>query len=119
MVCLNAFAEKTGVRVDDISTTEDTSIVIKKGATEKEYTEYQIVEGKDEIYGDPDYDRRKAYASWKDACTEWKKSMREMNKDSKILTLNCNQPTAKKDDLVFTYSAFGTYKMKVPIREKK
>ncbi len=114
-----AYAEKASVKVEEVPTSQDTSIVIKKGTLTQDCTEYEILDGKDEIAGDLNYARGGAMTAWKQACKEWKTSMKEMNKDNQILSLNCNSPTADKDGDQFVYKSNGTYKMKVKIREKK
>ncbi len=121
LAALPAFAQKAGVALTDIPTNQDTSIVIKKGAQENLLLppDFEIVEGKDEIAGEPTNDRKSAYASWKEQCADWKKSMREMNKDNQLITLNCGSPTLKKEEYILTFSSTGSYKMRVRIREKK
>ncbi len=115
-----SYAEKAQVKVDDVSTDQETSITIKKGAqAAKECVEYHITEGKDEINGAPDFDRKKAYADWKVECDKWKANMKEMNKDNQILQLSCNKARAGKDGEMQMYSSEGSYKIKVKIRENK
>lgn len=114
------FAEKAGVKIEDVNTDQETSITIKKGAQAlKECVEYQIVDGKDEINSSPDFDRKKAYQDWKAECDKWRASMKEMNKDNQILQLSCNKARAGKDGEMTMYSSEGTYKVKVKIRENK
>lgn len=116
-----AHAEKAGLKIDDIATNGDTSIVIKKGAPDTTLLppDYEIVNGDDEITGDPDTDRKAAYASWKQACAEWRANMREMNKENPVITLNCNSPAMSKEEYNLVYKSKGTYKMKVRIRDRK
>lgn len=113
-------AETADVKVKGVNTNQDTSIIIKKGSTTaNECTHYEIVEGRDEITGDPNFAREGAQVSWKNACKEWKTSMREMNKGNQMITLNCNSPTQEKSGDMTTYKSTGTYKMKVLMTEKK
>lgn len=117
LLCGIAFAEKPTVKVKDVPVEQDTTISIKKGTT-GDCIEYEILEGTEEVFGMPDYDRMKALASWKTACSEWRESMREMNKDNRLLTLNCNAPKASKEDDRFTFLSTGTYRVKVKVRER-
>lgn len=115
-----AYAEKAQVKVDEIPTQEDTTITIKKGTTDPtgdQCTIYHMVSGQDEIFGYQEYERNKAYKSWEVACVQWKQSMKELNKDNQILTLNCNLPKPSKEDDRTVYRSMGTYKLKTKIRE--
>ena len=60
-------AQKAGVRLDGIDANSDeTSITIKKGASaKKDCQTYEVVEGNEEVAGDPENERSKAYANWK------------------------------------------------------
>ncbi len=116
---LLAHAEKAGVKLKDIPTDGDTSIIIKKGAIADQCVDYQIIDGTEEVSGDPAYDRGEAFSSWKSACDEWKKSMKEMNKGNQIITLNCNSGKASKEDDRFAFVSTGSYKLKTKVREKK
>lgn len=115
-----AWAQKAGVKVSDIPTSGDTSIVIKKGVVNTTLVpDYDVITDKDEIFGDPSTNRSEAYTSWKSACQEWRKEMRDMNKENQILTLNCNSPTLQKDEYIYTFKSMGTFKIRVRIRDKK
>lgn len=114
-----AIAENASVKVKDIPTNQDTSIVIKKGAVPDQCVQYEIVTGNEEVFGTAEYDRGKAYSSWQTACKEWRQSMREMNKDNQIISLNCNKPQAQKEEERFTFQSNGNYKMKVKIKDKQ
>jgi hypothetical protein len=113
-----SLAEKAGVKVGDIDTKENTSIIIKKGAAAEQCVHYEIVSGNEEVFGTPEFDRTKAYASWKTACNEWRQSLKEMNKDNQLITLNCNSPQATKEDEHFTYRSSGSYKIKIKMKDK-
>lgn len=116
---LAANAEKAKVKINDIPTDEDTSIIIKKGAVADQCVDYEILSGNEEVFGVPEYDRSKAYASWKTACNEWKQSMKDMNKENQLLTLNCSSPKPTKEEERFTFQSNATYRVKVKVRDKK
>ena len=112
-------AKNSGMKLKDVPTDSDTSIIIKKGATADQCVEYQVLDGVEEISGDPEYDKGEAMGSWKTACKEWKASMKEMNKGNQILTLHCNTPKTNKEDDRHTVVSSGTYKIKTKIRDKQ
>ena len=109
------------LKLSDIPTDTDTAILIKKGGLNPALVppDYDVVTDKDEIFGDPSADRKEAYASWKQACQEWRHSMKEMNKDNQVIVLNCNSPKLEKEDYLFTFKSMGTFKLRVRIRDKK
>lgn len=113
------WAQKPAVTIKDVSTEQDTSIEIKKGTSSKQCVEYQIIDGKDEVFGEAQKERAQAYTSWKTACTEWKNNMREMNKENQILQLNCNNPESTKAEYLITFKSEGTYKIKTKIKDKQ
>ncbi len=118
LIPLLASADTAGVKINDIETSKDTTITVKKGAVETQCLAFEIIQGSDEIAGDPEFDRAKAHSSWKAACADWKKSMREMNKDNQILSMSCNSPKGSKESDRHTFVSSGSYKNKVRVREK-
>ena len=82
-----AFAERANIKVSDVNTDEDTSIVIKKGprSTISELPEFEVVSGEQDIDGDPAANSVDARASWKTVCADWKKEVKELNKDNVVL----------------------------------
>ena len=113
--------ETTAVKVEGIPTEPETTISIKKGApvVGQQCIEYQIIEGSEEVNGQPDFDRKKAYQDWKSECDRWKISMKEINKTNEILTINCNKPKSSRDGEMLTYASSASYKMKVKVKESK
>ena len=110
-------AKDPSVSVKDLPVGQDTSIVIKKGTQAKDCVEYEILDGKDEVAGEPDYDKTKARVSWKAACAEWKTTFRELNKQNQILAMNCNTPSMQKEESTYTYRSTASYKLKTKKRE--
>ncbi len=113
-----AHAESASIKINDVSTQEDTSVVIKKGPiSSSTQPEYEIVSGTEEIVGDPEAGTKEGYTSWKLACENWKKELKELNKENQVLTLNCNKPTFTRDqNHLLMYQSVATYKLKVRIR---
>src|SRR3954469_6653538 len=84
-VCSMAvYAQDSKIRIGDISTQEDTSVLIKKGAGSFG-PDFEIVSGENEISGDPMAGAKESLASWKAACNSWKKDMREENQSNQVL----------------------------------
>ena len=108
LVFIAAFFRLTG-RADQsavawtISFAYGSAVTIEKGKI-PQWNEYQIIDGQDEIFGTPEYDRTRAYSSWKSACADWKKSMKEMNTDRQLLTLNCSSPAQSREGELITYT---------------
>ena len=100
------------------SSSEDTTVTIKKGPIE-ELPEFEIISGTAEIAGDPSPGLKESYASWKEACEKWKKDLKDLNnkKDDSILHLNCNAPSSSvlKNGLQ-VYRSTGNYKLKTRMR---
>ena len=115
----SVMAQKAGVKLDGIDANSDeTSITIKKGASaKKDCQTYEVVDGNEEVAGDPENERSKAYSNWKKACSDWKASMKELNHDNKILTLNCNRPQENKDKYLTTFTSQGSYKLRVKLKD--
>lgn len=114
-----ARADKAKVKVSDIDTEQDTSIVIKKGplANIVEQPEFEVVSGEQDIEGDPAANSVEARAGWKTACADWKKEVKELNKDNQVLALSCNSPSATLlDNGQRQMRSTGAYKLKVRIR---
>jgi hypothetical protein len=116
LTCI-ARADQTAV-LDTSSAQEGGTTTIEHGRP-PQWTEYQVLDGRDEIFGTPEYDRRKAYDSWKTACNDWKQSMKEMNGERELLTLNCSSPSLSREGGLITYKSSGVYKMKIRTRERK
>ncbi len=109
-------AEGSKIRVSDVPTDQDTSIVIRKGA-EGDLRDFEVVSGTEDVTGEPTPTHRESYASWKQACDAWKKEMREMNKENSLIALNCNVALASKDPAgLSTHHSTGSYKLRVRIR---
>jgi hypothetical protein len=111
-----AWAQRAGVKIDDINTDDETSIVIKKGASAaaaSSQCNFEVVSGDADISGDPEYGRKEAYGSWKLACDAWKKELRELNTSNQIVTMACSSPVQSKENNQFVYRSKGSYKIKV------
>lgn len=108
-----AHAEKAAVKVEDIPTSDETSITIQKGKSKNNCTAFEIVDGREDVFGMPEYDKSKSMASWKAACQEWRTGLKELNKENRIIALNCGQPSATKESDQYVYKSSATYKVRV------
>lgn len=103
--------EKTSVKIQDMDTNQDTTISIKKGATAatKKWT---LTEGEEEITGDKAVLLKEAEKNWKAACNDWKKEFKEMNKENKIVSMNCGKMVCSKEGVESTCVSKATHKVK-------
>lgn len=116
---LVVLAEKSSVKVEDIPTTgTDTSITIHKGGKPKDCTVYEIVDGHEDVFGGPEFDRSKALASLKTACAEWAKNFKEMNKENRVISVNCGQPVQSKEGEQYSFKSAASYKVRVKMQEQ-
>lgn len=105
----------------DTDTAGDATITIRRGqrASDLDLPDFKVESGTDEISGEPVAGLKESYESWKSACNQWKKEMREMNGAS-LLSLSCGAPRVARDaSSRTTQSSTGNYKIKVRIREAK
>lgn len=120
LVPSGAFAQTADVKIKDVSTAENTAIFIEKNAERVQSRtprEYEIVDGSEEIIGDPSNDEAVARKSWKAACNEWRNTMKELNKGT-ILALNCGRPKKEKESYNISFESVGVYKLRVRIRDE-
>lgn len=115
-----ALAQEVGLKIDTSgsTSTEDTTISIKKGsnptANKKKYT---ISEGSEEITGDKDVLKKNAEKNWKQSCEDWKKEIKELNKENKVISVSCGSMTCSKDGVESACKSAGSYKIRVLTEE--
>lgn len=122
-----AFAEDETKVVQKVSGgAGDSSVLIETTKNAKLKQDYEIVSGEEEIMGDPTAGTKDAYTSWKDACREWKKELKENNnsKDGQVLISSCGSASFVKDEStgtgsgIYTYKSNAKYKLKVRIKDR-
>lgn len=118
LTSMSVLAEGPSVSVTGVPTDQESTITIRKGVDSgRTEPDYRIESGSEEINGDPIAGQEGSYGSWKAACSEWKKDMREMNGKA-LIALSCGTPHATRDSSSrVTQSSTGTYKLKVRVRE--
>jgi hypothetical protein len=110
-------ADDPSVNIKNVPLDQEITMSVKKGHPAE--AEYRIDSGTEEISGDPISGQQGSYDSWKKACAEWKKEMREMNGKT-LITLSCGTPRASRDKTsLVTQASTGSYKIKVRIRESE
>jgi hypothetical protein len=114
-----ARAEGPTVSVTGVPADQDSTISIRKGDKSRSLEpDFEINSGTEEISGDPVAGKQESYLSWKKACADWKKDMREMN-GAALVSLSCGTPRADRDSSSrVTQTSTGTYKLKVRIRDQ-
>ena len=115
---LHAFAEDVGYESEaEIKTKAQpgTIISVQKG-TIPVNTDFSITEGNDEIEGDPSPLQSTARDNWKKECAEWKKELKDLNKENQVLSMSCGSakcaPTGTAQTLC---KSNATYKLKVRV----
>ncbi len=106
-----AKAEEVGLKMNNIDTTQDTTISIKKGEQQAK-KKWVLTEGEDDITGDKDVVMKNAEKNWSKACKEWKAEFKEMNKDNKIVAMNCGKMNCSKEGVESTCTSKATHKVK-------
>jgi hypothetical protein len=107
-----ALAQSMGIK--DIPADGDTTIKIQKGG--KEDDKFEITTGTDEIEGDAAPLLKEARANWKAACAEWKKELKELNKESQIVSMSCGKMRCSTSAMETTCVSEGKNKIKVKVK---
>lgn len=103
------------LNVKDVPTSEDTTISIQRGRPTTDKPRYEITEGTDELTGDPAPLLKQARANWKKACDEWKVELKELNKENRILTMNCGTPDCQTATMETTCRSKSKHKLRVQV----
>jgi|GEM_PF-1847935 len=122
----SAFAEDSTKIIQKMSDNDDrdSSVLIQKTKGAKILPDYEVLAGDEELSGDPTAGRVEALKSWKEACAEWKKELKENNKDGQVLLASCGSAKFNKDDSagagsgLYVYRSEAKYKIRVRIKDK-
>ena len=113
LACL--LGEAAALASDLTTENTSTSVTIKKG----DDPDFTIVADTAEIAGDPVVGDKEARASWKSACAAWKAELKELNKENRIISMNCGVPKGAPGGNASTiYVSTGAYKVRVRIRNE-
>ena len=99
---------------------ESTTIEIKKGKqaiADSSKKQYQIMEEVSEVAGEPAPLMKEARANWNKACSDWKKEVKELNTENKVLTLNCGKPQCQTTTMETTCTSDAKSKIKIAITD--
>lgn len=107
-----ALAQTMGIK--DIPADGDTTIKIEKG--QKADNKFEITEGVDTIEGDAAPLLKEARANWKAACTEWKKELKELNKENQVISMSCGTMKCSTTAMETTCTSEGKNKIKVKVK---
>lgn len=107
-----ALAQSMGIK--DIPADGDTTIKIEKG--QKADNKYEITEGTDTIEGDAASLMKEARANWKTACSDWKKELKELNKDNQVISMSCGTMNCTTTAMESTCTSTGKNKIKVKVK---
>ena len=109
-----SFAQKTAV-TDIPSSESGTTISVQKGITEQR--DYDILTSSAEIAGDSNVLVKGARDSWKTACADWKKEIKDLNKENSVIALNCNSPKCVTETNGTVCTSTGNYQVRVKIKK--
>lgn len=120
----SSFADETEVKIKSkISNSDDNqAIVISKqkikDSNEDLTKKFEIVKETAEIEGDDAITDSIALANWKQACNEWKKEIRELNKQNSLIQINCGKREKRSTDMgKKQYVSQANFTAKVQVRE--
>lgn len=118
-VLVSGLAQAQQVDVKGVDTdAEETTITVKKGksgATAPQTCQplYQIESGTEDIVADGAPMNKPARANWKKACEDWKKEFRTMNKDNRIIAMNCGAATCGPEGAETVCKSTASYKVRI------
>lgn len=112
-------AQKTSVTdiPSDGSQTTTTTIQVKKGDQPSADRDFEILDGSAEVAGEPNLMSKGARESWKKACDEWKKEVKDLNKENQVVVLNCNSPHCAIESGSTVCKSTASYKLRVKIKK--
>lgn len=118
LLILPFMAQAQSVGVKDIPvSSEGTTIEIKKGSSNKPTDrDFEIVTDEDSIEGDGAPLLKEARSNWKVACADWKKELKELNKDNQLLSISCGTMKCTTEAMESTCRSQARYKVKVRLK---
>lgn len=101
---------------------EETTITVKKGkggttATPTCQPVFQVENGNEEIVSDGAVMTKGARANWKRSCEEWKKEFRSLNKENRIISMNCGTASCGPEGAETVCKSTATYKVRIKMTE--
>lgn len=114
LLLLPIMAQAQTMGIKDIPAGENTTIEIKKNANALQ--QYEVVTDEDEIEGDAAPLLKEARVNWKTACADWKKELKEINKESQILSMTCGKMKCSTESMESTCHSKAKYKLRVKVK---
>lgn len=111
----STFAQSVDVKDVNSDTDGSTTIEITKGKSKKNEVAWEVVEGSAPIEGEPAAMNKEARAAWQKACDDWKKELREDNKENRVISINCGKANCSGSAGSKVCSSDGSYKIKTKI----
>ena len=113
MFSIFAGAQQIDVKGVDAGNEGSTTIEIKKNAKDAPTkATWETNDGQADVEGEASATAKDAKKAWKTACAEWKKEMKESNKENKIINLNCGTASCGGDAGSKVCTSTATYKIK-------
>lgn len=81
------------------------------------HPKWEVQEGSADVEGEASATAKDAKKAWQKACADWKKEIREDNKDGKVLNLNCGVSNCGGEAGSKICTSKATYKIKIRIDE--
>ena len=109
------------VDIKDVNTQGDeatsTTIEIKKGKLDqvKSSNQWEVTDGSAEVEGESGPTQKDARANWRKSCADWKKELREDNKENKVISLNCGTMSCTGEAGNKTCTSKATFKIKTRV----
>lgn len=77
----------------------------------------EVLDSSVEIEGEAAPLNKAAKANWKKACDDWKKEVKELNKDNQILSMNCGSSRCAPESTALTVcKSTATYKIRLKLQ---
>jgi len=117
---LVSVAQTANIKDIPLDNEQSTTITIQKGTRPGQTTQpvaNEVLEGSAEIEGESAPLVKVARGSWKKACDDWKKEVRELNKDNQILSINCGVSKCAPEATALTICrSTATYKIRLKLQ---
>ncbi|CAN5488677.1 hypothetical protein BH10BDE1_BH10BDE1_22880 [soil metagenome] len=80
----------------------------------KESKQFEIIDGTNEVAGDPGQDTTAARAKWQKSCDVWKGETKDLNKMNQVVSMSCGSPScAFQENGNYVCSSTAAYKLKI------
>ena len=76
--------------------------------------QFEIVDGTNEVSGEPGQDTSGARTKWQKSCDVWKSETKDLNKMNQVVSMSCGSPScAFQDNGTYICSSTAAYKLKI------